>query len=310
MKKTIVAAAVAALVAAPAAFAEVTVYGKMHYALVDTDANGTQTEDYNNNATRWGLKGSEDLGNGMKAFFQNEFGMNTIDGATETARDAFVGISGDFGKVTAGRMSAPTKGLLYGIGNVQIADINHGEAGDFAGAFTSKGHRVSNALAYSNSFGGVNVTAAITGDQGAAGVGTGTDFSENKSFSIDTTVAGVKVGYASLNYGSGQGSDVDIFGAKMTMDALTIGLAYEDVDSTNDTTGVSLSYKMGNNSFNVAFAETDVDAGSATDHDTTVVSLQHSLSKRTTVYVGYSEVDSNTAASDIDSTSVGLIHTF
>jgi len=306
MKKTIIAAAVAASVAAPAAFAEVTVYGKMHYALVDTDANGTQTEDYNNNATRWGLKGSEDLGNGMKAFFQNEFGMNTIDAGTESARDAFVGISGDFGKITAGRMGAPTKGMLYGIGNVQVADINHGEAGDFAGAFTSKGHRVNNALAYSNSFGGVNVTAAITGDQADAG----TDFSENKSFSIDTTVAGVKVGYASLNYGSGQGSDVDIFGAKMSMDALTIGLAYEDVDSTNDTTGVSLSYKMGNNSFNVAYAETDVDAGSATDHDTTVVSLQHSLSKRTSVYVGYSEVDSNTAASDIDSTSVGLIHTF
>jgi predicted porin len=306
MKKTIIAAAVAASVAAPAAFAEVTVYGKMHYALVDTDSNGTKTEDYNNNATRWGLKGSEDLGNGMKAFFKNEFGMNTIDGGTESARDAYVGISGDFGKLTAGRMSAPTKGMLYGIGNVQVADINHGEAGDFAGAFTSKGHRVSNALAYSNSFGGVNVTAAITGDQ----AGNGTDFSENTSFSIDTTVAGVKVGYATLNYGSGQGSDVDIFGAKMSMDALTIGLAYEDVDSTNDTTGVSLSYKMGNNSFNVAYAETDVDAGSATDHDTTVVSLQHSLSKRTSVYVGYSEVDSNTAANDIDSTSVGLIHTF
>ena len=306
MKKTIVAAAIAAAVAAPAAMADVTVYGKMHYALVDTDANGTKTEDYNNNSTRWGLKGSEDLGNGMKAFFKNEFGMNTIDGGTESARDAFVGLSGDFGTITAGRMSAPTKGTLYGIGNVQIADINHGEAGDFAGAFTSKGHRVSNALAYSNSFGGVNVTAAITGDQANAG----TDFAENKSFSIDTNIGGVKVAYATLNYGTGQGNDVDIFGAKMSFDALTVGVAYEDVDSTNDTTGVSLSYKMGNNTFNVAYAETDVDAGSATDHDTTVVSLQHSLSKRTTAYIGYSEVDSNTAANDIESATVGLIHTF
>jgi len=300
MKKTIIAAAVAAAVAAPAAFADVTVYGKMHYALDSVDKNGTTTDEYNSAASRWGLKGSTDLGNGMSAFFKNEYGMNTIDDAADTRRDAYIGLKGDFGTITAGRMGAPTKGLLYGTGNVQLADSSEGN--DFGGAFVSKTHRVNNALAYSNSFNGVNVVAAVTGDTGQTG------FSENKSFSVDTTVAGVKVGYASLNYGDTT-ADVDIVGAKMSMDALTVGVVYEDVDNTEDTTGISLSYKMGNNTLSFSTAETDSKTAGS-DETRTRFGIQHSFGKTTSIYAAYAEIDSDTAASDNETTAVGIIHTF
>src|SRR5580704_9124702 len=36
-------------------------------------------------ATRWGIRGSEDMGNGMKAFFQMESGVNLLNGSVATS---------------------------------------------------------------------------------------------------------------------------------------------------------------------------------------------------------------------------------
>ncbi|RDU99049.1 porin [Trinickia dinghuensis] len=58
--------------------------------------------------SRWGLKGSEDLGGGLKAIFQLENGFNLSNGALNQGgrmfgRQAYVGLSSDFGTVTLGR---------------------------------------------------------------------------------------------------------------------------------------------------------------------------------------------------------------
>jgi predicted porin len=61
------------------------------------------------NSSRWGLKGSEDLGDGLKAIFQLEDGFELNNGrlgqgGAEFGRQAFVGLSSDrFGTVTLGR---------------------------------------------------------------------------------------------------------------------------------------------------------------------------------------------------------------
>jgi predicted porin len=61
------------------------------------------------NGSRWGLKGAEDLGGGLKAIFTLESGINLNNGAlaqggTEFGRQAFVGLSSDsYGAVTMGR---------------------------------------------------------------------------------------------------------------------------------------------------------------------------------------------------------------
>ena len=59
-------------------------------------------------ASRWGLRGSEDLGNGLKAVFTLESGFGSDNGALQQGgrafgRKAFVGLSGSWGKVTQGR---------------------------------------------------------------------------------------------------------------------------------------------------------------------------------------------------------------
>jgi predicted porin len=81
MKKNIIALAIASAVAAPVAFADApTVYGKVNMAIDSTDveaANSTVDADsgtqVNSRASRVGIKGSEDLGNGLKAIYKLEF---------------------------------------------------------------------------------------------------------------------------------------------------------------------------------------------------------------------------------------------
>ncbi|NOT19882.1 MAG: porin [Sideroxydans sp.] len=136
MKKTIVALAVAAAFSSTA-FADnanVTVYGK-----VDVDFESVKTSNPNGtsnnvvpttitaasalpgsmtrvatNASRFGVKGSEDLGEGLSAFYQFEVQMdangNSGNGFGNGTRNSGVGIkSADFGSVTFGVWDTPFK---------------------------------------------------------------------------------------------------------------------------------------------------------------------------------------------------------
>lgn len=69
-------------------------------------------------ANRWGLKGSEDLGGGLKAIFQLESGFNIATGASqqgsrEFGRQAFMGLtSNNWGSFTMGRQYDPVAEFL------------------------------------------------------------------------------------------------------------------------------------------------------------------------------------------------------
>ncbi|CCD39497.1 Outer membrane protein (porin) [Candidatus Paraburkholderia kirkii UZHbot1] len=70
---------------------------------------------------RWGLKGQEDLGGGLKAIFQLESGFDVGTGRLgqgdrEFGRQAFVGLSGNqWGTVTLGRQYDPLVDMVQGI---------------------------------------------------------------------------------------------------------------------------------------------------------------------------------------------------
>ncbi len=113
MKKTLIVAAAAASFASLAhAQSSVTLYGVI-------DAGLTYTSNVGGNArwalgsgtleqSRWGLRGTEDLGGGLKAIFTVESGFDVNNGrfANDGAlfnRQAYVGLSSDYGTVTLGR---------------------------------------------------------------------------------------------------------------------------------------------------------------------------------------------------------------
>ncbi|MYB40580.1 porin [Candidatus Saccharibacteria bacterium] len=111
MKKSLVAAAVSAAVMLPVgAQAEMTVYGRINNALVLEEGNpesqrgSDSTTDISGIGSRFGVKASSDLGNGLTAHGRYEFGTTTDNGSggITSTRIATAGISGGFGRVDVG----------------------------------------------------------------------------------------------------------------------------------------------------------------------------------------------------------------
>ncbi len=114
MKKTLIALALTTLPVA--AMAEVVLYGQMKagYEVNSSKVTGADRNPYLNGiadyGSRIGVKGSEDLGNGLKAIWQVEsrihLGNGKDKGDTLANRDSFIGLQHDtYGTVRAGRIS-------------------------------------------------------------------------------------------------------------------------------------------------------------------------------------------------------------
>jgi predicted porin len=126
MKKTLLAAVIPAIFLSTVAHAQssVTLYGVIDEGFNFT-SNGQGQRGYemvsgDTEGSRWGVKGSEDLGSGLKAVFdlENGFNVNTgglKQGGAEFGRQAFVGLSSaQYGTFTMGRQYDPTIDMWSG----------------------------------------------------------------------------------------------------------------------------------------------------------------------------------------------------
>ena len=111
MKKSLIALAVLAASGASFAQSSVTVYGIADLWFGSINSAGTSTTQLTSggvSASRFGLKGSEDLGGGLKANFLLEQGFSVDTGAATTgqafSRQSYVGFSGNFGEVKLGKI--------------------------------------------------------------------------------------------------------------------------------------------------------------------------------------------------------------
>ena len=111
-KLTMAAALATAFSSAAQAQTSVQIYGLID-AGVDYTTNATPAGDSmtrvisgGKNTSRWGLRGTEDLGGGLKAVYGLEGGILMDTGAADGAlfkRQAYVGLDGSFGRVVLGR---------------------------------------------------------------------------------------------------------------------------------------------------------------------------------------------------------------
>lgn len=117
--------------------------------------------------SRWGVRGTEDLGGGLRALFNLESGINVDTGAQANAntyfdRASIVGLAGGWGTVTLGRQNtllADSAGVADPIGlrfaglnpNVQVTSLTGHQLGIEFGATGSTGssNRVNNSIKYS-----------------------------------------------------------------------------------------------------------------------------------------------------------------
>ncbi len=178
-KKLIAVAVLGACVAGSAFAANVDVYGRIdtglsyvHYDETGlSDAKDTLSLDSGNSSgNRWGLKGSEDLGNGYQVGFVLESGFDSDTGKMSKDglfnREATLRVSGPFGSIYAGRMGrigSDAGSVGFYAGSVSPFGSGWGKmAGHFA-VTANYDSRYNNALAYvSPKVGPVTVYAQYT----------------------------------------------------------------------------------------------------------------------------------------------------
>jgi predicted porin len=177
-----------ALAASESVYAQssVTLYGFIDEGLVYTNNqkghSNLQTVTGQNNSSRFGFQGVEDLGGGLKAIFTLENGFDTsngkqLQGGRLFGRQSFVGLSGNFGTVTAGRQYEP----VYEFIGTKSAVAQWSWFGTHPGDFDNmnSNSRINNALKYkSPTFAGLTFEGVFA-PGGVAG-----NFGTNRAYSI------------------------------------------------------------------------------------------------------------------------------
>jgi len=353
MKKNIIALAVASAIAAPVAFADApVVYGQINVAVdslsgeegnTNVAGNGMRTSDRD---SRVGIKGSEDLGNGLKAVYKMEFGIKVGDAgsATNTAgisgRNAYVGLAGGFGTVLLGRHDSPLKMSqpkdLFG--DSTYADIGkdtmHGDLGLDGKAGEN---RFNNVIAYvSPSFSGVKLAIAGVGAENNTTVDTDASIANAVSAAImygskkkglylaaamDSADVTVTEAFTSSGI-AGAKANHTRFSAQYATGGLIANAIWQDYDISNQVSKrdgtnvqVGVGYKMGKFMPKAKISSTSFDTVGWKDGSAYALGLDYSLGKKTTAYVEYVSSDKEMlvddgATKDQTALSVGMVHKF
>ena len=284
MNKKLLALAVSAAVMAPvAAQADVTVYGRINNALDFNSTDGAESKtDISNVSSRFGIKASSDLGNGMTASARYEFATVTDKELPNPAdlRIGTVGISGGFGSITVGNQWS----AFYDIVGTHI-DPTYTVGYYMYSSFAGGPYRASNTIKYSNSFGPVYLELDVRVNDSDEG----------------TAVA------EKIN-GNGMGLGVSF----AATDNLTIAAAFDaedgsDTDATSDTdrTGLAAKWASGGWYAIVGWQETDIDGGDTVDNASIYVGSN--IGDATNLMVGYQSASSD-ANGDADQFILGLYH--
>jgi general bacterial porin, GBP family len=217
MKKNLMAVALLGVLASAAhAQSSVTLYGLIDVGITYTNSQLTSHGGHSNwqetsgavDGSRWGLRGAEDLGGGLKAIFTLENGFNVNNGTLgqggrEFGRQAFVGLSSiDYGSVTLGRQY---DSMVDYVGPLALTGTQYGGT-HFAHPFNNDNLN-NNSFSINNSIKYQSVNYAgfrfggLYGFSNAAGA-----FANNRAYSVGMSYSwgplNLAAGYLHLNNGA------------------------------------------------------------------------------------------------------------
>jgi predicted porin len=349
MKKSILAIAVAATMAAPAAMAAPTVYGNVHLSLNAADNDIPNAENnlaLSSNTSSIGVKGSEDLGDGMKAIYKIEFGVDiankpttnpdanapvlpaslgggTADGqsaakgGTLNRRDQFVGLKGGFGTVKLGTMSSNYKQMggkvdpLYRTPLEGRGFLETQSSTLHGGAGIDRGRSTNTVQYTSPKMGGVSLVANTTfSGSSDETTGIGVRWSNKDIMVYADWIDGPTADACPTCTGETQSAAK--IGGKFSADAFSVALQYE---ASADKASADYIFAAGtfninkNNMIVLTYGLQDIDevAGAPSeDTDGIAVAYDHKMSKMTNVYVGYGAKGSDVAQSDESMLTAGM----
>jgi predicted porin len=352
MKKSLIALAVLAASGASFAQSSVSVYGVADLWFGSLKAGNVRNNVIESGgvaASRFGFKGSEDLGGGLKANFLLEQGFNIDSGSTTAgqafSRQSYVGLSGNFGEVKLGKMWTAYDDVAGGTQAVFDSALSPLSAplGTFVWRSQTYAANPANGLYYvSPSFGGV--TAAVSYALG-----------ENKNANVAaTSTTAFNVQYAggpvTAAFAYQKQKDTNAVAAS-AIGVVPVVVAVAGTASVEDTNFTTLrgSYNFGVAKLIAAYGRTTNGDNKANDYMVGVdvpvaqaltlsaayarskdndnggsigdkrtgygIAAAYSLSKRTTAYAGlrFSKTDENgqsVEANDVKIYALGLNHTF
>ena len=346
MKKNLIALAVLAASGVASAQSNVTLYGLVDAyvgtsriklsspGVATTSTRQTVVDSGGFNTSRFGLKGSEDLGGGLKANFVLEAGFNVDTGAANSytnpftgavssatfGRQSWVGMSGGFGEVRVGKMWTPYD-EVKGSGAAAF------DANIFApatGVWVSNSYqdRPGNALYYATpSFSGFSAAAMYS-------------FGENKT----TTASAGKIASFNVQYAGGPVAAALAYQTEKEGGALSANdttkytqlngsydfgpakllAAYGHVKDASDNKAkefqIGVDVPLGAVTVSGGVARSKVTLGAGGEVKSTGVGLaaKYDLSKRTFLYTGLQLAKNEIAGSEVktDTFAVGVQHKF
>ena len=341
MKKKLITLAVASTLAATVvisapAFADtsnVTVYGVANMSFDRTDTGVVSATQVSSNQSRLGLKGSEDLGDGLSAVWQIEQQINidnsTTNPNTFASRNSFLGLSSaSAGTALLGRHDTPykiaTRGLdIFGdtiadnrtlmgstAGGGNFRGLHDARLGDVVAYISPAMSGFTGAIAYSAGAETASTAAQIKGGAwslaGLYGDGPLNASLAYQVIDVGTTgTGGMAAGTLPAGVVAGDKVKAWKLGGGYTMDAITVNAVYEK--TSNTLAGASAGgqtnfylggkYSFGSDAIKLAYTRAgDVQATTNTGAKQWAVGYDHSLSKRTTLYALYTSVNNDTTA--------------
>ena len=350
MNKKLIASAMGLILAGGMglASADVKLYGKLTLELdaVDSDAPGFSDDiNLNSNTSSIGVKGSEDLGNGMSAFFKLEYQSDITEGGDLVGRDQYIGLKMErFGKLTFGTTSTAYKSPGSKIDAFYRTNLQSRGTGLQSNLHSGKGEeghgRGTNIARYdSPKWKGLGLTATYQFDSDKQG-----GAEDDDPYSLGIHYKGGNF-YAAASYIDTQQDDdasAAQFLAKYTWNAFefhgiyeldgglitahrtngieggTGGRAGSAQDDGADIYSVGATYTIGNNLIGADWGQgSDSDGkdgvgGTADDleeYDVWRIAAYHKFSKRTMVFGGYANTDYEDKGED-EIFSLGMRHSF
>lgn len=326
MKKSLIALAVfGAFSGAAMAADSVQLYGLIDLGVAHFNNDGsssvTKMGTGGQSGSRIGLKGSEDLGGGLSAFFQVETGFcaagggDYCTGGNFMGRTSIVGLHGDFGTVQAGKMYTLTFN-----DQANVDPFGYGLMGNIANiAALGAPARVNQTIAYvSPNFSGFDVAGAYVFGNGLSATNTKTTGGYNLQAHYANGPVWVGLDYLRVNDANGDATTKSTmlagtydFGVakvaamygqnKPTADAKTGAL----VNTNQQAWMLGVTVPVGPGAVLASYTQAkDKDVAASTSKQW-ALGYTYALSKRTNLYTSYGHVSNDANATGLVNDSTG-----
>ena len=337
MQKNHLLLALLAAVGASSAMAQssVTLYGRVNTTVErQKDGDVTKTGMFDN-SSRFGFRGVEDLGGGLKAGFVLESGFDSSNGAgtgwpglasgtgINFGRQSEVNLSGGFGMVRLGNFVPESYYATADFVSMHNHDTGSSSDALYYDPVWFGGLGTKNKVGYrSPSLGGLVIDAAVNLHEKAAGTNEKNGFDLAANYNLGALALGAGYSYVNSNYQLG-------LRAAYTFGQFTVGGYYQrNKDDNQWVSGgagtrnnfrLSGMYTMGASEFHVNLGHankwSNVPDSAATQW---TLGYNYNLSKRTKVYGYYTRVNNSAAIAykasklgdDFSSFAVGVRHNF